>query len=114
MAHPSAADKKNGIVRHTPFVALRSPFRRFGCLDNTREQQLSVRYDQGCWTEAIRTSENAVKAKFLGELTYPIALTLMLQVAGRVIGHSLRSADISLHLGGHPPSRISIHRCYKL
>jgi hypothetical protein len=29
MAHPSAADKKNGIARHTPFIALRSPFRRF-------------------------------------------------------------------------------------
>jgi hypothetical protein len=29
MAHPSTANKKNGIARHTPFVALRSPFRRF-------------------------------------------------------------------------------------
>ena len=29
MAHPSTANKKNGIARRTPFVALRSPFRRF-------------------------------------------------------------------------------------
>jgi hypothetical protein len=43
-----------------------------------------------------RTSENSVKAKFLGELTYPIAPALMLQVAGRGIGHSLRSTNISL------------------
>jgi hypothetical protein len=45
----------------------------------------------------MRTSENSVKAKFLGELTYPIAPALMLQVAGWGIGHTLRSADISLH-----------------
>ena len=31
-----------------------------------------------------------------GKLTYPIAPALMLQVAGRGIGHSLRSANISL------------------
>jgi hypothetical protein len=47
-----------------------------------------------------RISENAVKAKFPGELTYPIALALMLQVAGRGIGHSLRIANISLQQEG--------------
>jgi hypothetical protein len=44
----------------------------------------------------MRTSENSVKAMFLGELTYPIAPALMLQVAGWGIGHSLRSTNISL------------------
>jgi hypothetical protein len=43
-----------------------------------------------------RTSENSVKAKFTGELTYLIAPALMLQVAGRDIRHSLRSTNISL------------------
>src|SRR5215211_7652234 len=52
----------------------------------------------------VRTSENAVKAKFTGELTYPIAPALMLQVAGRDVGHSLRSANISLQQEG-------IHHC---
>jgi hypothetical protein len=42
------------------------------------------------------TSETSVKAKFTGELTYPIAQALMLQVAGRDVGHSLRSTNISL------------------
>jgi hypothetical protein len=51
-----------------------------------------------------RTSENSIKAKFPGELTYPKAPTLMLQVAGRGIGHSLRIADISLQQEG-------IHHC---
>ena len=37
-----------------------------------------------------------LKRSSRGELTYPIAPALMLQVAGRGYGHSLRSANISL------------------
>src|SRR5215212_6737994 len=48
----------------------------------------------------VRTSENSVKAKFPGELTYHIAPALMLQVAGRDIGHSLRSANLCLQQEG--------------
>ena len=29
VAHPSTANKKNGIAPHTPYVASRNPFRRF-------------------------------------------------------------------------------------
>src|SRR5215212_4076303 len=57
----------------------------------------------------MRTSENSVKAKFSGELTHPIAPALMLQVAGRGIGHSLRSANISLQQEGiHHRAYLSI------
>jgi hypothetical protein len=56
---------------------------------------LTSRYSS-CHFRAVRTSENSVKAKFPGELTYPIAPALMLQVAGRGIGHSLRSTNIGL------------------
>jgi hypothetical protein len=59
--------------------------------------------------KAARTSENPVKAKFTGELTYPIAPALMLQVAGRDVGHSLRIANISLQQEGiHHPAYLSI------
>src|SRR5215213_8049065 len=43
-----------------------------------------------------RTSENSVMAKFTGVDELPYAPALMLQVAGRGIGHSLRSTNISL------------------
>ena|SRR5215216_5156289 len=60
-------------------------------------------------TPNTRTSENAVKAKFPGELTYPIAPAEMLQVAGRGIGDTLRSANISLQQEGiHHRAYLSI------
>src|SRR5215208_6988491 len=56
-----------------------------------------------------RTSENAVWAKFTGELTYPIAPALMLQVAGWGIGQALRSANIGLQQEGiHHRAYLSI------
>jgi hypothetical protein len=57
----------------------------------------------------MRTAQNAVKAKFTGELTYPIAPALMLQVVGRGIGHSLRIANIYLQQGAiHHRAYLSI------
>ena len=44
-------------------------------------------------SELLRTP---LKRSSRGELTYPIAPALMLQVAGWGIGHTLRSANISL------------------
>src|SRR5215218_9406482 len=49
------------------------------------------------WRELLRTP---LKRSSRGELTYPIAPALMLQVAGRGIGHSLRSTNISLQQEG--------------
>src|SRR5215212_6016250 len=53
--------------------------------------------------ELLRTP---LKRSSRGELTYPIAPALMLQVAGRGYGHSLRSANISLQQEG------THHRAY--
>ena len=56
-----------------------------------------------------RTSENAVKAKFTGGAHLPHSPGLMLQVAGRDVGHSLRSANISLQQQGiHHRAYLSI------
>src|SRR5215208_1693979 len=49
------------------------------------------------WCELLRTP---LKRSSRGELTYPIAPALMLQVAGRDIGHSLRSANVCLQQEG--------------
>src|SRR5215212_7312422 len=50
-----------------------------------------------------------LKRSSRGELTYPIAPALMLQVAGRGIGHSLRSANISFQWEGiHHRAYLSI------
>jgi hypothetical protein len=77
----------------------------------TRPQAPRLRTEPACLGPSLarRTSENSVKAKFPGELTYPIAPALMLQVAGRGIGHSLRSANISLQQEGiHHRAYLSI------
>jgi hypothetical protein len=61
------------------------------------ENSLRVEADRAYFAEPVRrTSENAVMAKFTGVDELPYAPALMLQVAGRGIGHSLRSTNISL------------------
>src|SRR5215204_6122780 len=60
--------------------------------------------DRGCGLP-----RTPLKRSSRGELTYPIAPALMLQVAGRGYGHSLRSANISLQQEGiHHRAYLSI------
>src|SRR5215207_11702052 len=67
-------------------------------------------------TREIRssTSENAVKAKFPEGAHLPHSPGP--NASGSGAGHRAFSTECKLMfaLGGHPPSRISIHRCYKL
>jgi hypothetical protein len=48
------------VVRHFRWLFSGSQ----GSHEYTRRQPISARDAQGCWTEAMRTSENAVKRKF--------------------------------------------------
>src|SRR5215213_6852065 len=68
-----------------------------------------VRRPSLCSLASSELPRTPLKRSSQGELTYPIAPALMLQVAGRGIGHSLRIANISLQQEGiHHRAYLSI------